>query len=149
MALRNATRGTVLADRERWAVTAADRARGLLDTDGLSSGEALVISPCNSVHMFGMRYALDVVFVDRSGRVVRAIENLCPMRFTRLHFRAHRAIELPVGVISATGTQRGDTIDLGEPPEHAGSSPLILWAIVVTAALVVVTLLTKAAISAG
>ena len=52
--IRNATRGTVLATDEVWATSAADRMRGLLERDGLEEGEALVISPCTSVHMFGM-----------------------------------------------------------------------------------------------
>ena len=99
--IRNRTRGTVLATDEQWAVTPADRMRGLLDRDELREGEGLVISPCNSVHMFGMTFALDVVFVDKGRRVVRTVENLKPWRFTRIHFRARHTIELPVGVITA------------------------------------------------
>ena len=138
--LRNATRDTVLADRPTWAVTAATRTRGLLDHERLDPGEALVISPCNSVHMFGMRFPLDVLFVDGDGVVVRAIEDLRPGRFTRIHLRAKRAIELPVGTISATGTKPGDRLDLGPIPEggDGGSSGAwwLLAAAVAGAALV-------------
>ena len=144
MALANLTRGTVLADSERWAVTPADRARGLLDTPSLEPGAALVISPCNSVHMFGMPYALDVVFVDRDARVVRVIEDLRPMRFTRIHLRAARCIELPVGVIAQSGTRAGDQLDLGEVPEEGTSNPLWLWAAVVTALILAGMLLFSA-----
>lgn len=141
VALTNVTRGAVLADKERWAVTPADRARGLLDTAHLAAGEALVISPCNSVHMFGMRYALDVVFVDRAGVVVRAIENLRPMRFTRVYLRAKRVVELPTGVIAASGTRAGDRLNLGEVPEDGAGNPLVLWAVlfvVVAAATILI-----------
>ena len=131
MALTNETRGVVLAEQERWAVTPGARARGLLDTEHLSQGEALVISPCNSVHMFGMRYPIDVLFVDRDGFVVRAIENLQPMRMTRVYFRARRVVELPPGVIAASGTLAGDRLDLGEVPDDGGGSPLVLWSVLV------------------
>jgi len=116
MTIRNRTRGTVLATREVWATEPSDRMRGLLDRDGLEEGEALVISPCNSVHMFGMSFALDVVFVSKDGTVVRTVENLKPWRFTRIHFRARHTIELPLGVVGASKTRRGDVLDWGETP---------------------------------
>jgi uncharacterized protein len=113
--IRNETRDSVLATREVWATSAEDRMRGLLDSEGLDEGEALVISPCNSVHMFGMAFALDVVFVKKDGTVIRAISNLRPNRFTRIYFTARRTIELPVGVIEATGTRAGDRLTLDPP----------------------------------
>lgn len=118
--IRNDTRDTVLATAEVWATSAADRMRGLLDRDSLQDGEALVISPCNSVHMFGMRFALDVILVRKDGTVVRAIENLRPGRFTRIYFTAKHTIELPVGVIAASGTQPGDRLswDAPESPDR-------------------------------
>ena len=133
MSILNVTRGTVLADRETWAVSAADRTRGLLDHDRLDAGEGLVISPCNSVHMFGMRFALDVVFVDKQDRVVRTIENLQPMGFTRIYLSAKRVIELPVGTIGASRTEPGDQLELSDAPEHPAGDWIVLWAIVVTA----------------
>lgn len=131
--LRNATRDTILAERPSWAVTAATRTRGLLDQERLDHGEALVISPCNSVHMFGMRFALDVIFVDADGVVVRAIEDLRPGRFTRIHLRAKRAIELPVGTIAATGTRPGDRLELGPIPEGGEGGSMGAWWLLVAA----------------
>lgn len=135
MAIQNLTRGTTLATRERWAVTVDDRTRGLLDSPGLEPGEALVISPCNSVHMFGMTFPLDVIFVDRAGRVVRAIEGLKPRRFTRIHLRARHTLELPTGSIAATATQAGDQLDLGDVPEAAGGALRSLAVTVIALAL--------------
>ena len=114
--IRNVTRDTVVADAERWALTVSERTRGLLDSAGLASGEALVISPCNSVHMFGMRFAIDVLFVRKDGRVVRAIPNLKPWRATRIYFTAKHTIELPTGAIEASGTEPGDLLEW-DPPE--------------------------------
>lgn len=125
MSLRNLTRGTVLATDEVWAITAQARMRGLLDHEGLGAGEALILSPCNSVHMFGMRFALDVLFVDKSGVVLRAIEGLRPWRFTRIYFRARHTVELPVGVIAASATKPGDRLGWdavpGGPIDPAGA----------------------------
>ncbi len=56
------------------------RLRGLLGTRSLDSEEALWIDPCSSVHTFGMRYAIDVVFVDRQGLVLKVFHNLSPWR---------------------------------------------------------------------
>jgi uncharacterized membrane protein (UPF0127 family) len=108
--IRNDTRGTVVADRERWAKTPAERMRGLLDSPGLQPGEALVISPCNSIHMFGMQFAIDVLFVRKDGVVIRAIEAIRPGRLTRIYFTAKHTIELPIGAIAASQTQKGDQL---------------------------------------
>lgn len=113
--IRNTTRGTVLAERETWALTVQERTRGLLDSEGLARGEALGISPCNSVHMVGMAFALDVVFVNRDRVVVRAIRELKPWRLTRIYFTARHTLELPVGTIEESGTQVGDQLDWDPP----------------------------------
>ncbi len=110
--IHNVTRGTALADQARRADTAWARMRGLLGTDGLESGEGLVIVPCNSVHMFWMRYPLDVVFASVSGEVIGVVENLRPWRMTRVYWGARYAIELPVGVIAASGTCPGDVLEI-------------------------------------
>lgn len=111
--ITNTSKGTVLATAERWARSAPERMRGLLDEDHLDPGGALIIDPCNSVHMFGMRFAIDVIFVDKDDRVVRVIPKLQPWRFTRIHLRARRCIELPVGVIAASRTEVGDVLGMG------------------------------------
>ena len=113
--IRNATRDTVLATEEVWATSAADRMRGLLDRDGLNQGEALVISPCNSVHTIGMSFPLDIVFAKKDGTVVRAISNLRPNRATRIYLTARHTIELPVGVIEASNTCKGDRLTWDPP----------------------------------
>lgn len=58
------------------------RARGLLGTNANwgDEGRVLVLAPCRSVHTFGMRYALDIAFVSRSGIVLRAEQAVPPKR---------------------------------------------------------------------
>jgi hypothetical protein len=63
------------------ATSFADRLRGLLGTDrGYLRGGALLIEDCSSVHTFGMRYAIDVAFLDGLGRVVAVREAMVPGR---------------------------------------------------------------------
>lgn len=112
--IRNLTRQTTVATEVHWARSATERTRGLLDWAEIGDGQALVISPCNSVHMFGMRFSIDVLFVDKGGRVVRAIEGLRPWRLTRIYFRARQTIELPLGAIATSRTTAGDQLDIDE-----------------------------------
>lgn len=108
--VRNVTRDSLLAERARHARSLWHRTRGLLGTEPLAAGEGLVLEPCNSVHMVGMRYALDVVFADREGQVVGLSENLRPWRATRMYRGARFAVELPVGTVAASGTCTGDVL---------------------------------------
>jgi uncharacterized membrane protein (UPF0127 family) len=112
--IRNQTRHTTVATDVHWARSAIDRTRGLLDWTSIDQGQALVISPCNSIHMFGMRFSIDVLFVDKGGQVIRAIEGLRPWRFTRIYFRARHTIELPLGAIATSLTELGDQLEIEE-----------------------------------
>ena len=112
MRVRNLSRDTDLADRAAVADTFWRRLRGLLGRDGLAAGEGLVIVPCTSVHMLGMRFPLDVLYLDRSGTVLKALPELQPGQFGPLVWRSHLAVELPAGSIAATGTEVGDRVEL-------------------------------------
>jgi uncharacterized membrane protein (UPF0127 family) len=78
----------------------------------LPDGGGLVIDPCNSIHMFFMRYPLDIIFLDKQGQTVFMYKGIKPWRMGRIVRGAKLAIELPEGVIARTGTQVGDTIEL-------------------------------------
>ncbi len=109
--IRNATRRTVLASAATRAGTSAARRRGLLGRDGLAEGEALWIVPCEAVHSIGMRFPIDLVFLDRR-RVVRKVrEGLFGWRLSGC-LRAHSVVELPAGAVRATGTQVGDSVEI-------------------------------------
>jgi hypothetical protein len=110
--IRNLSRGTVVAADVEWALSPQERMRGLLDRDELAEGAALVISPCNSIHMFFMKFAIDVLFLNSEGVVVRAIEDLRPWRLTRVYFSAKHTVELPLGAIAGSQTQKGDKLTL-------------------------------------
>jgi uncharacterized membrane protein (UPF0127 family) len=104
----------VLADKVKVASTFFKRLIGLLDRAYLNEGEGLVISPSNSIHMFFMRFAIDVLFLDKKGRVVAILRSFKPWKLSRIYFNACSVIELPPGVIDKTGTQPGDFIKISE-----------------------------------
>ncbi len=106
----NSTRGTVLATRLEIAGTGGSRRKGLLGRESLLSGEGLWIKPCESVHTFFMRFAIDLVYLDRELCVRKVRSNVRPWRMSAC-LSARSVLELPVGVISASGTERGDTVE--------------------------------------
>ncbi len=80
----------------------------------LENGEALIIEPCNCIHMFFMRFAIDAVFVDRKNEVVGLAEKLKPFRLSPIFFKANFVIELPANKIQESRTQIQDYIALEE-----------------------------------
>jgi uncharacterized protein len=106
----NHTRGCALGGRVRLADTLVNRSRGFLFRAPPALGEGILLSPCKAVHMFGMRFPLDIVFISDDGRVVAVYPNLKPWRSTRFHGSARYALELPAGTIHATRTAVGDSL---------------------------------------
>lgn len=111
MQILNQTRETTLAVNARLADTFFSRLRGLLGTKSLPEGSALVIRPCNSVHMFGMRYSLDVLFVASDQHVLKMVAALAPGKVAVCPGAAY-AVELPVGTLIRIGTAVGDELRL-------------------------------------
>jgi uncharacterized protein len=106
----NATKGTVLGDSVAVADTSLARMRGLLGRTGLDPGTGMIIWPSQAVHTIAMRFPIDVVFVDKKGRVVHLQPALVPNRLSGLHWRAQYVLELPLGAIAQTGTGVGDEL---------------------------------------
>jgi uncharacterized protein len=97
-----------------WRVAVADswwrRLRGLLARPPLKKGEGMLLLRCSSVHTMGMRRAIDVLFLDADGRVVRRIPRLGPWRLGLGGGGAVHALELPAGRLDETGTVSGDRL---------------------------------------
>ena len=102
--------GAVIAERVEKAVSFKARLVGLLGRAGLPEGEALVIEPCTSIHTFFMRFPIDLAFLGKDGRVLRAISAMKPWRATRLYPSAALAVELPAGTLARTATREGDAL---------------------------------------
>lgn len=78
----------------------------------LPEGGGLVLDPCGSIHMFFMRYPLDVLFLDKEGRVVFMYKGIKPWRVGRIVRGAKMAVELPEGAIEQSLTEVGDRVSL-------------------------------------
>ncbi|MDA0206702.1 MAG: DUF192 domain-containing protein [Acidobacteria bacterium] len=113
MIVRNTTKGTELGDNVSLAGTGKTRNKGLLGRDGLDAGEGLWIRPCEAIHMFFMRFAIDAVFIDKKKRVTKIAANLKPWRLSA-SLRAHSVVELPAGTAQRTNTERGDQLEIVE-----------------------------------
>jgi uncharacterized membrane protein (UPF0127 family) len=112
MEVVNATRGTVLGSRIRVADNAWSRAVGLLADRGLDPGSGLWLDPCSGIHTVGMRFAIDVIALDRALRVRGLWERLGRFRIAAVSWRTKCVLELPCGVIRQSDTQVGDQLEL-------------------------------------
>jgi uncharacterized membrane protein (UPF0127 family) len=114
-AIRVARTGAELADRVALATTFWTRFKGLMGRKTFEAGEGLLIIPCNSVHCFFMKFAIDVVYLSREGEVLRVASDLHPGAIGPLVKGARAVLELPAGTAAAAGVLPGDRLE-GLPP---------------------------------
>jgi uncharacterized membrane protein (UPF0127 family) len=107
--IRNLTRDTMLASAAEAADTSRKRRTGLLKHQRLPEGEGLWIAPCEAVHTIGMKFPIDVLFLDRRKKVLKVRKDMPPVRLA-MCWRAHSVLELPAGTAAATGTLEGDQL---------------------------------------
>ena len=114
-------RGRVQVNGKAWigeverAVALKDRLRGLLGRASLGPDAALLIERCGAVHTVGMRFALDLVFLDRGWRVVRVVRGVRPGRlWVGGGWRAARTLELEAGCLDLTDLRVGETLEWRE-----------------------------------
>lgn len=108
--MRNKERGTVLAESADVAEDSKTRRTGLLQHERLEPGQGLWIVPCESVHSFWMKFAIDVLYLDRQKKVKKVRANMAPWRVS-MCLTAHSVLELPAGTAAASGTRRGDVLE--------------------------------------
>ena len=112
MQVHNQTRGLPLITQGELADTFWTRFLGLMGRTALRAGEGLVLKGDKSIHSFFMRFPIDVVYADREGRVVRLDTAMAPNRIGPIVPQTAFILELPVGVIQATGTRVGDQLSI-------------------------------------
>jgi uncharacterized protein len=117
----NRTRLSYLATELEVANTHWTRFRGLMARESYTfqKGHALWIVPCHGVHTMGMRFPIDVLYLDRENVVVHLERSLAPWRFAPLRSKAKSVLELPNATVSATRTEVGDKVEI----ELAGRAP--------------------------
>jgi uncharacterized protein len=120
VAVLNRTRETLLGERISVATTTLRRMVGLLGHRRLDPGGGLLIDPTQAIHTIAMRFAIDVIFLDRDWRVVHLRREMAPFRIAGPHWKARSVLELPAGVIAATSTAIGDQLAI-ERSVHTSS----------------------------
>lgn len=106
----NTSRQAVLANNIEVADHGPKRRKGLLGRNHLSADEGLWIIPCEAVHTFGMRFAIDLVYLDRNNRVKKTRSAVGRFRMSAC-LSAHSVLELAAGTIARTQTTPGDRLE--------------------------------------
>lgn len=104
----------------RIAASYRARTRGLLGRDGIAG--ALMLTPCGSVHTFGMRFAIDVAYLDRRFRVL-AVTTMRPGRLGLPRLRARHVLEAEAGAMERWGVRRGVRVELTPAQAPAAGTP--------------------------
>jgi len=112
MTIFNQTKNTIIAKQAAMADTFRARLVGLLNRESIDDNEALIITQCQSIHMFFMRFAIDAIFVDKNNSVVGLVNNIQPGHLSPFFPRSSYCIETAVGAIQKSDTSIGDTIKL-------------------------------------
>jgi uncharacterized protein len=108
---RNQRTGRLVATTLETAFDSGERRKGLLGRQGLPAGHALIIAPCSLVHTFNMRFPIDILFVARDGRVLKARHGVPRSRIAGA-FGAFAVIELAAGALAASGTAPNDVVEI-------------------------------------
>ena len=111
LVVRNQTRKVTVADSAQVADTSSTRRKGLLGRRTLEPGEGLWISPCESVHTCGMKFPIDLIYLDHRKKVRKIRASVVPWRFS-MCLLAHSVLEVPAGTIDRTQTKAGDQFEL-------------------------------------
>src|ERR1051325_1883297 len=112
MPVTNLDKKTWVATKIRKADSFLTRLLGLMRRKRLAPEEALWLVPGKAVHTVGMKFSIDVIFIDRDKKVVAVVPGMAPNRATRFYFAAHSVLESPKGTIIKSRTETGDHLDI-------------------------------------
>lgn len=109
------TKNFLLADKKtplkvRIADTFWTRFVGLMLQKPLPPATGLLITPCNSIHMCFMRFAIDAVYLDKQGKILKIVRNLRPWIGVSACWQAHSTLELTAGEADWLGLEVGQTL---------------------------------------
>ena len=110
--LRVARTGAWLATSASLATTPIQRMVGLLGHAAMAPGEALIFPRCRSIHTIGMRFPIDVVFIDQAWQVVGMKARLAPGVLWTSNGKAWGVVELEAGKAEGVGVQIHDRLEL-------------------------------------
>jgi len=108
----NLTKQTWLATKVRKADNFLTRLVGLLKRTHLGPEEALWLMPSKGIHTVGMKFPIDVLFLNKAHQILGLMSGMLPYRVSAVHFRAYSVLELPNGTIKKSQTEIGDQLEI-------------------------------------
>lgn len=93
------TKDNTVATEIEVADTTWKRFMGLMGRPEQPPGSGLLLDPCGSIHMFFMKFALDVIFLSRDDHVVKVVRGIQPWRIAGAR-GAHKAVEMAAGELT-------------------------------------------------
>jgi len=108
----NLTKDNLFLDYVEVADKYFARLKGLLGRTTLESGQGLVIRPCNSIHTVGMKFPIDVAFIDKNDKIVFIMEEIPEGKFSPIVKGAKYVVETRAGEIKDKSLEIGDIIQL-------------------------------------
>jgi len=100
----------VLADEVEVADMFFTRLKGLMFRRGLAEGKALLLDPCPQIHTCFMRFPIDAVFCDKTGKVLYVKENMVPWRFGRFVRGSRYTLEFTAGVLRGRVKEKDEIV---------------------------------------
>jgi uncharacterized membrane protein (UPF0127 family) len=112
MPVINITKKTWLATKVRKADNFLTRLVGLLKRKHLGPEEALWLMPSKGIHTIGMKFPIDVLFLDKNCVILAIVSGMMPYRISGVQLRAFSVLELPSGTIKKSQTEVGDKLEI-------------------------------------
>jgi uncharacterized membrane protein (UPF0127 family) len=112
MPVINITKKTWLATKVRKADNFLTRLVGLLKRRHLGPEEALWLMPSKGIHTIGMKFPIDVLFLDKNCVILAIVSGMMPYRISGVQLRAFSVLELPSGTIKKSQTEVGDKLEI-------------------------------------
>src|ERR1022692_3411896 len=119
----NQTKETFLSFRVKVADSIFSRLAGLLGRRSLHPDSGVWIVPANAIHTIGMRFAFDVVLIDKDFKVVGLRELVRPFTVMRPNFQAESVIELPAHTVFKSRTAVGDQLQIERYETKSPAAP--------------------------
>lgn len=88
------------------------RLKGWMGKTHIEDNEALILSPCSSIHTFGMRHPIDVLFLDKENAIIFLINNMSPWKISPIKKSATKVVELKNGTIDRYNLEVSDSISI-------------------------------------
>lgn len=112
MPVINLTKKTWLATKVRKADNFVTRLVGLLKRSHLGPEEALWLMPSKGIHTIGMKFPIDVLFLNKQNHVLQLVSGMAPYRVSSIQLRSYSVLELPNGTIRKSRTEVGDRLEI-------------------------------------